>query len=299
MNTPLVSVIIPCFNAAQFIDQTISSVLSQSYYRWELIVIDDGSTDNSADLIKKYVGQDDRILYLYQENQGVSVARNKGIKRAKGDIISFLDADDIFLPNNLENKVNYLQSHDDILLVHSWEEVFVTESGDTIEIAKGQNGSVLNSLLELSGKVVHSPSSVVIRKELINLVGDFDPQLSTSADWEMWVRMAPHTSFGLIPETLVKYRKHSGQMHLDIDRMDIDMHFAFKKTKDHGLFKSKEYYAQCYANLLMILGASFLGDQKNYQKGALYLLKSLRLKPMIFFKKLMDKVAVLKSSNQD
>ena len=104
---PLVSVIIPAYNASRYIVSTIQSVLNQSYRYLELIIIDDGSKDNTAELVKTFT--DERIQYFYQLNQGVSVARNTGISKAKGDFIAFLDADDIWRSENLEVKLNYLK----------------------------------------------------------------------------------------------------------------------------------------------------------------------------------------------
>src|ERR1700752_3699749 len=106
--THLVSIIIPCYNAEKYIDRSIESILNQTYKDFEIIIINDGSTDNSEEVIKKYLTLDNRVKYLKQVNQGVSATRNKGIELAKGEILAFLDSDDVWEPENLEIKVDAL-----------------------------------------------------------------------------------------------------------------------------------------------------------------------------------------------
>ena len=100
--TPLISVVIPAYNAEQFLDETLESVLSQTYENWECIIVNDGSTDNTESIAKKWCEKDARFCYFYKENSGVSDTRNLGIKEARGEYIAFLDADDLYMPNFLE-----------------------------------------------------------------------------------------------------------------------------------------------------------------------------------------------------
>src|SRR6476659_7001862 len=107
----LVSVIMPAFNAGKYISDAIQSVIQQTYNNWELIVIDDGSTDTTAAIIKEFIASDDRIKYLYQENGGPGKARNKGLKEAKGIYVAFLDADDLWLPEKLREQLKTMFYH--------------------------------------------------------------------------------------------------------------------------------------------------------------------------------------------
>jgi len=127
---PKVSVIIPTYNYGQYIDKSIDSVLSQTYTDFEIIVIDDGSTDNTRTIVEtKYR---DKVKYIYQENRGAPAARNQGLREAKGDFIVFLDADDWFAPENLEYKVNILENNVDVGWVYSdWH--YVNEKGNIVD----------------------------------------------------------------------------------------------------------------------------------------------------------------------
>src|SRR5882757_4082321 len=111
MNTPLVSVIMPAYNAEKYIAEAINSVKQQTYTAWELIVIDDGSTDNTAAIIKKYAGTDNRIMYTYQANGGQGKARNNGLKKATGEYVAFLDADDLWIPEKLNTQVEIMHAN--------------------------------------------------------------------------------------------------------------------------------------------------------------------------------------------
>ncbi len=271
--TPFVSVVVPCYNAESFISETIQSVLAQTYSSWELIIVDDGSRDDSAKIIQSF--QDERIRYFYQENAGVSCARNTGIAQARGKYIAFLDADDLYLPENLEKKVNFLENHPGCVLVHSDVIDFDSATGKPLAITSGTAGKVLNDLLEMSKTVVYSPTSVMLRRAIMEQHEGFDPNLSTSADWEMWVQMARRGDFGRVAEPLVKYRLHSAQMHQNIPRMEQDMRYAFEKLRKEQVFQSKAHYRYCLARLSLILSACYLKDARNYGKFLQFFGKSL------------------------
>ena len=273
MVKPLVSVIIPCYNAEKYIVETIQSVISQTYENLEIIVINDGSTDRSVELIQTII--DPRCKLISVENGGVSKARNIGIKASKGDFIAFLDADDLYQKTNIEEKIVFLQQHPSLALVHSFEEVFDSESKQIIEIAKGKKGKVLNTLLSLKEKVIHSPSSVVIRRELLDKIGGFNEKLSTSADWEFWVRSAKQSSFGMLPKALTKYRIHDAQMHMNVSKMEHDMLLSFQLHKDEGTFGTQQFYKLCLAKLELTLALSYIGDNKKYIKGMNFILRSI------------------------
>ncbi|MCP4521828.1 MAG: glycosyltransferase [Cytophagales bacterium] len=274
----LVSVIIPCYNAEKFIKETIQSVLNQSYSQFELIIVNDGSKDNSEKEILTF--DDPRIQYISKENGGVSKARNIGIEKAKGEFLAFLDADDIFEKDNLKKKIEFLKTNKDIGLVHSLEQKFDHETRKNLVVTEGKEGNVLNLLLEMSCTVIHSPASILMRNSLLQKIGGFDENLSTSADWEFWVRVASKTEIGLIKEPLIKYRIHPDQMHLNVERMESDMHYAFNKSKNSNVFMDEKHYKYCYSKLCLILSASYIGDSKQYFKGLKFLIKSLTTNPV-------------------
>ncbi len=279
---PLVSVVIPCFNSSKFIQRTIQSALHQDYPNKEVIVINDGSTDGSLDLIKGF----ENVHIIDQDNHGVSHARNQGITKARGKYIAFLDSDDGFLKGNLLKKVQYLESHPEEVLVHATEKI-VDERSEGSGLAKGKRGQVLNELLEFRETVIHSPSSVMVRKSVVEQSGQFDEALSTSADWEFWLRLANEGPFGFIDEPLSYYTVHEGQMHLNVDRMAMDMEYSINKAKKKGLIPPGKKFGSLRSNILFTIASSYIGDQGNYPKGIKFAFMSFFSSPALFFKRLL------------
>ena len=140
---PIVSVIIPAYNAERFIPQAIQSVLEQTYQSYEIIVVDDGSTDKTKDILKEF---EDKVCCIYQENQGPSAARNAGIKISQGRYICFLDADDIWTPDKLEVQVEFLECHPDISLVFSDHQDFDAGGGSVPLVSGREKGEVWGRL---------------------------------------------------------------------------------------------------------------------------------------------------------
>ena len=215
--TPLISVIIPAFNSGQFIAQAVQSVLDQTYHHFEVIVIDDGSTDTTKDVLREFNGH---IRYCYQENRGPSAARNTGIAMAEGEYICFLDADDIWMPNKLEVQVAFMAQHDDIGLVFSDEE--------EVGLDMGQHRSILAQTLFRSDIVTQTPmqnafkkllvenfiptSMVMVRRTCFGKAGLFDESLRVVEDRDMWLRIAAYFKIACIPVILGKKRVHESNI---------------------------------------------------------------------------------------
>jgi glycosyltransferase involved in cell wall biosynthesis len=193
----------------------------------------------------------------------VAASRNLGIQRAQGEYIAFLDADDLFMQDNLMEKVKVLIEHPEVALVHGFEQTFLHATGENIAIIKGKDGLVLYDLLELRSTVIHSPSSVVCRKDVLLQLGGFDINMTTSADWDLWVRIAARSPIKNVNKILSRYRVHDHQMHLNIDKMRDDMKYAFRKCQRSALFKNERHYSLCYAQLCLILSLSYLGLKKD------------------------------------
>jgi glycosyltransferase involved in cell wall biosynthesis len=206
---PLVSVIIPTYNHAQFVTQAVDSVLAQTYPNVEVVVVDDGSTDQTRDLLSRYEGQ---INYIYQENKGLSAARNTGILAAHGDYLLFLDADDLVPPNKLELQVPYLESRSDFGLVYSgWQ--YINEDGTQVlgEARPKKQGQLLKDLLR--GTFFCIPGAALIRRECFERVGLFDEALRAEEDTDMWVRLArAGYAFGYVDQCLFQYRIRQDSM---------------------------------------------------------------------------------------
>lgn len=208
---PLVSIIIPTYNRSKLLRQAIASVLAQTYQDFELIIVDDGSTDDTKSVIEAI--PDDRIRYIWQENQQRCAARNTGIAAAQGEYLAFLDSDDLWLPRKLELQLDAIDRYPDISASHGrcvrmnqdFEFIYPHElysSGEPEWV-----GDVRESLLMRNP---FASQGVVAHRRLFETVGGFDVSLPHSEDWDMWIRLSAITHFCLINEPVGIYRIHSG-----------------------------------------------------------------------------------------
>ncbi len=255
---PLVSVIIPNYNYGRYLGQAIDSVLAQSYRPVELLVIDDGSTDGSDEVVRRY---GERVRWLRQGRGGVSAARNRGAQESRGGLLAFLDADDRWLPAKLERQVARWLAEPTLGLVHCGVEL-IDETGRHLSFGlDGVAGWVAKDLLLFRrATVVTGGSGALVTREAFEAVGGFDPRLSTSADWDFYYRIAMRQRFGFVPEALVQMRVHDCNMHADIRVMEHDMLLAFSKAfrdADQGIGRLRR---RCYGNLHMVLAGSFFRD---------------------------------------
>lgn len=262
MDRPLISIIIPAFNSKKFIDETIASVLNQSYSNFEVIVVDDGSTDGQRDCLFRWCNSDARIRCIYKSNQGVSVARNTGFNHSIGAYIAFLDADDVWMPDNLSVKLLKFKSGD-FGLVHSDGYLMDENSNSKEGIMFGREGKLLKNMLKWDGTQVPGPSSILVRREVIHKIGLFDTNLSTSADHDFFLRVASKFNIGRVPSPTWKYRLHSENMHRNIQLMERDVLCVYKKASDNNLFNDFWFKRECYAIMYLILAASWAGDGGN------------------------------------
>ena len=179
MKHNLVSIITPCYNGASYISETIESVIAQTYENWEMIIIDDGSKDNSADIVKKYQSQDKRIILIQQANAGSAAARNKGIRMAEGQYICLLDADDIWLPEFLEKQINFLEEKGAICVACAYDHID-DKSNDVLHttsvkpIITIKDMKIMNQIGCLTGVYDRSKyGKVYLKEELKSLRDDY------------------------------------------------------------------------------------------------------------------------------
>jgi glycosyltransferase involved in cell wall biosynthesis len=214
---PFVSVVIPTYNSAKYLGAAIDSVLMQSFHNVEVLVIDDGSTDDTDLVMSKY-GPPVRLIR--QPNQGVAVARNRGIEESRGSYVAFLDADDTWLPHKLECQLAELAQ----LATHRacyCADLVRTEDLEPLAVRRraGKHATIEDLLLR--GNVIGN-SGVVCDRSLFAVVGDFDQNLSQCADWDMWIRIATITEFVYVDEPLVMYRQHGSNMSRDPALLERD-----------------------------------------------------------------------------
>jgi glycosyltransferase involved in cell wall biosynthesis len=280
--TPLVSIIVPIYNCERFIAETLKSTIQQSFLDFEILIVDDGSTDRSRSIINEFVMIDSRVKYIYQENAGVSAARNNGFRHSKGQYIAFLDSDDVWLPENLRTKLERFKGGD-IGLVHSDGLVIDQYSQKTETILKGTEGNVLDAMLLWRGTQIPGPSSILVKREVLETVGLFDENLSTAADKDLFIRIASRYKIARIEQVTWYYRIHGSNMHKDIATMERDILRLYRKAKEANLFVTEDFEKQCFSAMYLILAASWAGDGKNLRRSFPFVLRALRINPALIF----------------
>ena len=285
----MVSVIIPSFNREEYIDETIASVLNQTHRHLEVIVIDDGSTDAQKEKIEEWVKRDKRVSYFYQSNKGVASARNNGYYHAKGEFIAFLDSDDVWLSNNLSVKLDKFSSGD-YGLVHS-DALVINENGESSnEIISGNEGNLINKMLAWQGNQIPGPSSILVKREVLETVGGFDTNLSTSADQDFFFRVAAKYKIGRVNKVTWHYRVHSSNMHKNISLMERDVLYVYRSAEKNKLFYSYWFKKYCFSSMYLVLSFSWAGDGKNISKGIYFAMRSFISCPFLFFSKMIERI---------
>lgn len=214
---PTISVVIPAYNAEQTILETLDSVFQQTFTDFEVIVIDDGSTDQTVALLKEI--QDPRLQVFSYHNGGLPTARNRGIACASGDYIAFLDADDLWTVDKLELQLAALQADSAAGVAYSWT-CNMSQSGEAFYPGHSVNysGNVYAQLL--LGNFLASGSNCLIRRDAITSVGEFDPSLKSYEDWDYWLRLAARWTFVVVPKYQILYRQSPGAMSSKIEVME-------------------------------------------------------------------------------
>lgn len=227
---PLVSVVIPAYNAEQFIGCTLDSVLAQTYSALEVLVVDDGSQDGTAAVVRQYEILDCRVRLLQQANAGVAAARNTGIQAVTGEFVAPLDADDLWYPHHIEEQVKcFLQSPTSVGLVYSWS-VDIDGQGRLTGGMRAAEicGEVYKTLI--CHNFLGNASASMMRRSCLELIGGYDTSLRARQgqgceDWDLYLRMAEQFQFGVAPTFSVGYRKGHGSMSKNYNQM----------ARSHGL----------------------------------------------------------------
>ncbi len=229
-----ISVIIPTYNHAQYLGEAIESVLSQDYPDMEVIVVNDGSTDNTQEVSSRYHG---KITFIEQPNGGCSTARNAGLNVASGEYIAFLDSDDSLLPGSLLVRAQYLDNHPEVGMV----------CGDVIEMYNERDQRLKSLRINPPKKPGNfrwetiefcaTTSSVMVRKPCFVKTGNFETTLRQGQDWHMWVRLALHANMVYLTLPLAFYRVHQSNVTLDIARVNHYNRIASRLIVDAPYFK--------------------------------------------------------------
>lgn len=206
---PTVSIVMAAYNAGAYIEQAIASIIAQTYSNFEILVINDGSTDNTDTVVEKF-HSDSRVKYIRQANAGQTAAKNKGIKESQGTFIAFCDADDFWHPEKLAKQL--LKFDDERVGVVYSDIQSVNSSGEHIktnEVLTGKEGNLLNDLLFYNFIPF---GTAIIRSSCLAQNGGFNEQYRMGIDWDLWLRISVNWHFAFVPEKLYFYREWEGQM---------------------------------------------------------------------------------------
>lgn len=231
LDLPIVTVIMPAFNAEKYIEEAIQSVLNQTYKKIELVIINNASSaDKTEEIIHKYL-DDTRIIYVKQQGKGLSNARNIGIQKSSGELVAFLDSDDLWHKEKIEKQVEYFRKNKEVFLVHTPYNIL--KDGRIINFkmlsepqASCLSGNIYNRLL--CGNCI-GVLTAMVRKEIFDKVGYFDETLWGAEDWDLWIRIAKNHKIGFINETLATYRDVGSSMCKNVEKYEPTLYSVIKK----------------------------------------------------------------------
>lgn len=282
-----VSVLIPSYNHERYLPLALQSVFEQTYTDYEVVVVDDGSTDRSVEILQSYKGQ---IRLYTQANRGTYATLNRLIAESRGQYLAILNSDDLWLPTKLEKQVAVLEAHPQVGLVHTYGE-FIDHEGRPLgknplgyPWPRTKTGNIIEDLVRYNRIV---PSSAMIRRECFERLGGFREDLYGLGDWEMWLRIALHYDVGFVDEPLTLYRVHAYNACHHHDRMRMDE----VKVRSETIHAHEPIYWQrannpkamrlALAHSYACLGTGYalLGDRTNARRAYM---QSLRFYPLRF-----------------
>jgi glycosyltransferase involved in cell wall biosynthesis len=257
---PAVSVIIPTYNYGRFLSHALDSVLEQTYPAREVIVVDDGSTDETPSVLAHYK---DRICVIHQCRSGASAARNAGAMVASGELLAFLDSDDVWLPRKLERQVERLQTEPGLGLIHCGiEEIDVTRASFRRRL-DGLEGWVADELLLMRRAVIlGGGSGALIPQKVFAVAGGFDESLQAAEDWDLFYRIARRYQVGFVPEVLLQYRFHGANSQMNLRVREKMAMRAYAKAFENAEPRVRRLRRRAYGNLHMALAALFYADKQ-------------------------------------
>lgn len=278
-DSPEVSVILPTYNRAAFLAAAVESVLSQSFRSLELIVVDDGSTDDTPHVIKQF--RDARLIYLRQENRGRSYARNRAIGQARGRFIAFLDSDDEYLPGKLKLQVEFMREHPVVGMLYT-SAVCIDKDGNLIPNAYSASvsGSIYRDVAFFVPVTVTLPT-VIVRREVLDVTGVFDLKMNRFEDTDLWRRIAKRYIVGAMDIPTCRLRSHDENALVAqdpkgiVEALDYYVHKIFLEDSDIA----SSFLKQGAAGLYAYYGRALIRVRGKRSYGLLLLGKAFFLSP--------------------
>lgn len=280
MNQPLVSVIVPTYNRVYLFPKTIKSILDQDYQNIELLVVDDGSSDNTSDVIKE--NKDSRIIYIKKQNRGPASARNFGIKKAKGKYIAFCDDDDIFLPGKLKRQIIFLEENSHLAFCYT--NGIIVQNGERRRFLPKLTQNSLSKLLFENSQIL--TPSVVAKTKIVKNLGGFSESIRFCEDYDLWLRIAQKYPFDFIDKIYVEITKNSKSISADEEKMfRYGGYVKLKNLKRCQRLLSGKLKKQ-FEYMLLYQQGKFYFFQNKMKKSRYFLLKSFSImfsvKSMLF-----------------
>ncbi len=260
MTTPSISVVIPTYNYAHFLPSALESVLGQTMATAEVIVVDDGSTDQTPRVLEGYA---DRVHVVRRANGGLAAARNSGAAVAAGEWLAFLDSDDEWLPPKLERQMTRAATDPEVALVHCGAQEIDATGRVLRERLDGMEGLVADEMVLFRRTVVLlAGSTMVVRRAVFEAVGGFDDRMRHSEDWDFCYRVGLQHKIAFVPEPLVRYRIHGTNMHKNVAAMESAMLFAFGKAFAAAPPTIRRLRRRAYGRLHTVLAGSYFNARQ-------------------------------------
>jgi glycosyltransferase involved in cell wall biosynthesis len=286
MSQPLVSVIIPVYNAERYIEQTVRSVFDQTLQDFEIIILNDGSKDSSGNIIQQLQQQDGRIIYIPKPNTGVSDTRNIGISKAHGKYLAFLDADDIWKPDNLAKKMKALEQLGKNWVFSDMEYLYENDRHLHFERKEFKPYNFIDNLLLWDADVIPGPcSNIVAEKEFLGSDIRFDTRLSSPADRDICLQLAAKGEPCYLDEKLWLYRLHAQSMTNQNPKAINEMKYLYKKADEKKWFSSRKLRRKALSNVNFIMAGMsyFFPSERKRIPG--FLIKSFWYSPATIYRK--------------
>jgi len=273
---PLVSVITPTYNRADFVLEAVNSVLSQTYDRFELLIVDDGSEDNTREILEPLL-EDARIRYFYQENQGQSVARNLALSHAKGEFVCFLDSDNAWTPEKLASQLAVFREKPDVDVIY----------GDIITIDSKGNELSRSNMRRYSGNIAFqmlkdncvSMNTAMARKKCFDEMGGLSGQRRVADDYELWLKLSSRYQFHYVPEYLAYYRVMPDQISSDkTRRFNVNQSIIEDFRKDFPETLSEARFNEAFA-FFYTRKARYLASEGNRREALTCIYRAMRYRP--------------------
>ena len=250
-----ISVIIPTYNYGRFVARAVASALAQTLPPHEVIVVDDGSTDETAEVVGRF---GDRVRLIRQTNAGVAAARNHGVRLSSGDFVAFLDADDEWLPAKLERQAGRWAAEPELGLVHCGLQEVGPGGAKLRTCSEGAEGWVSEKMILFDRPVICGPGSTsLIPRAVFDQVGGYDERLPPTEDWDLSYRIACRYKVGFVPEVLVLCCIHGSNGHMNVDRMSRGALLIYKKAFADARPEIRKLRRRAYGNLHVSLAGSY------------------------------------------